>query len=163
MRTKKTLAKKSDDSSESDAKDDEKEEDKDDDVDEDSDDTSDSSDEEARPPTMQRCEHCDSLKVLQGILKRRMRRRVRATERRDSANLRKGARRGRSASKAARTNKVRHPNLHGEHSRAWEKRGRHVKREELPVLEEGADVDSEVEYVGTKLAKKGPPKKRHRK
>lgn len=112
-------------------------------------DSGESKDEDAVPPTIPRCEHCDALKVLQGILKRRMRSRVRATEHLDSARLKKVACLGRSGSKTGRTKHVHHPNLNGTHSRASDKKGRPLKREELPVVEEeDVNVDSEVDFVG---------------
>lgn len=124
---------------------------------------SDESDDEAVAPTSQRSENCDSLKIMQGILNRRLHHRVRATERRDRTCLRKMASRGRIASQSVRTKRVRHPSIHGEHSRGW-KKTRRVKGEELATVDEyGIDVDGEVEYVGVKLASSAPQAKRHKK
>lgn len=55
--------------------------------DEEGEETSDESNDKAVPPTAQRCERCDLLKIMQGILKRRLRRRGQTTELHNSTRL----------------------------------------------------------------------------
>lgn len=90
---------------------------------------------------------------------RRVRRRGRWTERRDSSRLRETARKVRGGSKRCNY-RVHLPKIHRTHALSYNLR-RFVKREELPEVVCFDLIDNcEVAYIGTKAWKVTTPKKR---
>lgn len=99
---------------------------------------------------------------MERVLLIRVCRRVRWTEIHDSAHMEKIADRGRVGWKAARTNRLRHPNLHGSHVRAYD-HTRQLKGEQPPEVDDRdlQKVD-EVQYMGNTFGKAAPLKKRRK-
>ena len=126
-----------------------------------------------------RCTECERLIIMEGTIWRRVRSRMRTTELEDSDYLHDtviqemdvaagsvAKKRKRGGRQLAR--RVMHPDLHGSHAMAYDRRRRPIKREELKVVEHEEVVeDDEVENLGARSVgrsdQEGPRPKRTKK